>query len=429
MHDVTAIILAGGRGTRLYPLTKSRAKPAVPLAGKYRLIDIPLSNCINSDIDRIFVLTQFNSVSLNRHISRTYRFSMFTDSFVDVLVPQQTNENTDWFQGTSDAVRHHLSAFQAEPTEDYLILSGDHLYRMDYSLLIQHHRQSVADITLGVIPVTENQASRFGLLKIDSTGRVIDFREKPQGESLQEMKVDTTNLGLSPEEAALYPYIASMGIYSFKRDLLFELLESSSQYHDFGKQLIPSVIHDVQVQTHLFNNYWEDIGTIASFYQANLNLLTRPTPPFSFYDSRNPIFSRPRFLPPSEIDDSQIKSSLIADGCSIKKASISHSVIGIRSQIANNVVIEESILAGSDIYQSEKERQNDEANNSLPIEIGENSQIRRAILDKNVRIGKNVKIFNQQNIQEAYCEEEGYCIKNGIVVVMKDAVIEDNRII
>ncbi|MBF0286248.1 MAG: glucose-1-phosphate adenylyltransferase [SAR324 cluster bacterium] len=429
MHDVAAIILAGGQGTRLYPLTKSRAKPAVPLAGKYRLIDIPLSNCINSGIDRIFVLTQFNSQSLNRHISRTYRFSMFTNSFVEVLVPQQTNERSDWFQGTSDAVRHHLHAFRAEAAQEYLILSGDHLYRMDYSLLIRHHRQSQADITLGVIPVAETQASRFGLIKIDSSGRVTDFREKPEGESLEEMKVDTTKLGLSPEEAERHPYLASMGIYSFKRNLLFELLESSTHHDDFGKQLIPSAITDVNVQTHLFNDYWEDIGTIESFYQANLKLLYRPIPPFSFYDSKKPIFSRPRFLPPTEIEDSQIHNSLVADGCSIKKATISRSIIGIRSQIANNVVIEESMLSGADFYQSPEECQKDEADGIPPIGIGENTHIRRAILDKDVRIGKNVQIINPSNIQDKNCEEKGYCIKGGIVVVMKQTVIADNTII
>ncbi len=429
MHDVTAIILAGGRGTRLYPLTKSRAKPAVPLAGKYRLIDIPLSNCINSSIDRIFVLTQFNSASLNRHISRTYRFSMFTGSFVEVLVPQQTNEHSDWFQGTSDAVRHHLAVFRSEPTQDYLILSGDHLYRMDYSLLVQHHRQTEADVTIGVIPVPKTQASRFGLIKVDSTGRVTDFKEKPQGTALQEMEVDTTRLGLSPEKAETHPYIASMGIYVFKGDLLFQVLESPSQCDDFGKQLIPSMIHDNNVQTHLFNGYWEDIGTIESFYQANLKLLSRPIPPFSFYDSKKPIFSRPRFLPPTEIEGSQISNSLIADGCSINKARISRSIIGVRAQIADNVLIEDSIIAGSDIYQSLEDRQKEAANGIPPIGIGENTHIRRAILDKGVRIGKNVQIINQNNLQDSCHEGEGYCIKNGIVVIIKEAIIADNTII
>jgi glucose-1-phosphate adenylyltransferase len=306
VKKVLSIILGGGAGTRLYPLTKLRAKPAVPVAGKYRLIDIPVSNCINSEIFKIYVLTQFNSASLNRHIARTYNFTGFSEGFVEVLAAQQTPENPNWFQGTADAVRQYLWLLEEWDAEEYLILSGDHLYRMDYRLFIQRHRETGADITLSVIPIDDRRASDFGLMKIDDSGRVIDFSEKPKGDALANMRVDTTILGLTKEQAELQPYIASMGIYVFKKDVLIKLLKESLESTDFGKEIIPDAAKDYNVQAYLFDDYWEDIGTIEAFYDANLALTQQPQPPFSFYDEDAPIYTRPRYLPPTKLLDHTI---------------------------------------------------------------------------------------------------------------------------
>ena len=284
MKRVLGIILGGGAGTRLYPLTKLRAKPAVPLAGKYRLIDIPVSNCINSEIIKIYVLTQYNSASLNRHLTRSYNFAGFNDGFVEVLAAQQTSENPDWFQGTADAVRQYLWLLEEWDVDEFVILSGDHLYRMDYSKFVQRHRETNADITLSVVPMDEKRASAFGLMKIDDHGRVISFSEKPKGEALKAMAVDTTKLGLDPQKAQEMPYIASMGIYVFKKDVLVNLLKQNLDKTDFGGEIIPSAAADHNIQAYLFKGYWEDIGTIEAFYDANLALTQQPTPPFSFYD-------------------------------------------------------------------------------------------------------------------------------------------------
>ncbi|PSB11431.1 glucose-1-phosphate adenylyltransferase, partial [filamentous cyanobacterium Phorm 46] len=280
MKRVLAIILGGGVGTRLYPLTKLRAKPAVPLAGKYRLIDIPVSNCINSEIVKIYVLTQFNSASLNRHISRTYQFSGFTEGFVEVLAAQQTQENPNWFQGTADAVRQYLSLLEQWDVDEYLILSGDHLYRMDYEKFVKRHRETNADITLSVLPMDEKRASDFGLTKIDDNGRITSFSEKPKGDALKQMQVDTTKLGLTAQQAQENPYIASMGIYVFKKEVLIKLLKESPNQTDFGKEIIPNSSKNHNVQAYLFDDYWEDIGTIEAFYDANLALTKQPKPPF-----------------------------------------------------------------------------------------------------------------------------------------------------
>ncbi|MDX2271692.1 MAG: glucose-1-phosphate adenylyltransferase [Cyanobacteriota bacterium] len=428
MREVLAIILGGGRGTRLYPLTKKRAKPAVPVAGKYRLIDIPVSNCINSDIDKIYVLTQFNSASLNRHITNTYRFSPFGGGFVDVLAAQQTPENPEWFQGTADAVRQYLWLMESWKAKEYLILSGDHLYRMDYRPFIERHRQSQADVTLSVVPCGEADASSFGLIKIDETGRVVDFKEKPKGALLQSMRVDTQSLGLSAEEALQKPYIASMGIYVFNHDALISML-NNREHTDFGKEVIPASIQTMKIQAYLFNGYWEDIGTIEAFYRANLALVQQPNPSFSFYDAQTPIYTRPRFLPPNKILDSHIQESIIADGCIIKNAEIRHSIIGIRGRLEANTVVEHTMVMGADYYESSEEREAKLANGIPPLGIGANSHIRNAIVDKNARIGRNVKILNKDHVQEAECEEKGYWISNGIVIVIKDAVIPDNTII
>ncbi|MBW4479266.1 MAG: glucose-1-phosphate adenylyltransferase [Tolypothrix brevis GSE-NOS-MK-07-07A] len=429
MKKVLAIILGGGAGTRLYPLTKLRAKPAVPVAGKYRLIDIPVSNCINSEIFKIYVLTQFNSASLNRHIARTYNFSGFNEGFVEVLAAQQTPENPNWFQGTADAVRQYIWLLQEWDAEEFIILSGDHLYRMDYRLFVQRHRETGADITLSVIPMDDRRASDFGLMKIDQSGRVINFSEKPKGDDLYNMRVDTSLLGLTPEQAQQQPYIASMGIYVFKKDVLIKLLKESLESTDFGKEIIPDAAKDYNVQAYLFGGYWEDIGTIESFYDANLALTQQPLPPFSFYDEQSPIYTRARYLPPSKLLDCKISQSMIGEGCILKSCRIDHSVLGVRSRIESGSVIEDTLIMGADYYQAFAERHTNCQNGEVPLGIGANTTIRRAIIDKNASIGSDVQIINKDNVQEAERESQGFYIRSGIVVVLKNAVIADGTII
>jgi glucose-1-phosphate adenylyltransferase len=430
VKKVLAIILGGGAGTRLYPLTKLRAKPAVPLAGKYRLIDIPVSNCINSQILKIYVMTQFNSASLNRHLSRSYSFSGFTDGFVEVLAAaQQTTDNPQWFQGTADAVRQYLWVLQDWDVDEYLILSGDHLYRMDYGDFIQRHRETNADITLSVVPIDEKRASSFGLMKIDDNGRVIDFSEKPKGDALKQMQVDTSVLGLSPEAAQKSPYIASMGIYVFKKAVLEKLLLENPEQTDFGKEIIPNSAKDYNVQAYLFGGYWEDIGTIEAFYDANLALTHQPQPAFSFYDENAPIYTRARYLPPTKVLDCTITESMISEGCILKECRISHSVLGIRSRVEADCNIEDSLLMGSDFYEPFAERQSNLEHGKISVGIGAGSTIRRAIVDKNARIGRKVLIVNKDRVEEADREEDGFYIRSGITVVLKNAVIPDGTVI
>lgn len=431
MKRVLGIILGGGAGTRLYPLTKLRAKPAVPIAGKYRLIDIPVSNCINSEIYKIYVLTQFNSASLNRHLSRAYNFTGFTEGFVEVLAAQQTPENPNWFQGTADAVRQYAWLLNEWDVDEYIILSGDHLYRMDYSDFVRRHRETNADITISVVPMDHRRASDFGLMKIDDAGRVIDFSEKPKGAALESMQVDTAALGLNPEEAKQSPYIASMGIYVFKKEVLIRLLRESPNQTDFGKEIIPNASKDHNVQAYLFKDYWEDIGTIEAFYDANLALTQQPFPPFSFYDEKSPIYTRQRYLPPSKLLDCHIQESMIGEGCILKNCSITHSVLGIRSRVEAGSTIEDALIMGADYYQPFAERQsgNDCEQEEVALGIGSDTIIRRAIVDKNARIGCNVKIINKDNVQEAERENQGFYIRSGIVVVLKNAVIADGTVI
>lgn len=438
MKRVLSIILGGGAGTRLYPLTKQRAKPAVPLAGKYRLIDIPVSNCINSGILKSYVLTQFNSTSLNRHITRTYNFSGFTEGFVEVLAAQQTPDNPSWFQGTADAVRKYLWLFEEWDVDEYLILSGDHLYRMDYSLFVQRHRDTNADITISVVPIDEGPASSFGLMSIDDeTGRVNTFLEKPKGDALKSMQVDTTSLGLTPEEAKKKPYIASMGIYVFKRDVMLKLLRANLEQTDFGKEIIPGASKDYNVQAYLFDGYWEDIGTIGAFYEANLALTKQPHPLFSFYDEQAPIYTRSRYLPSSKLLDCQITESIVGDGCILKQCQIHHSVLGMRSRIMEGCVIRDTLIMGADFYQKEDDPVFGsqriplvpDSASKVTLGIGENTTIERAIVDKNAHIGRDVKIINKDHVEESNREDEGFYIRNGIVVVLKNAVIPDGTVI
>lgn len=431
MKRVLAIILGGGAGTRLYPLTKTRAKPAVPIAGKHRLIDIPVSNCINSDIFRIYVLTQFNSASLNQHIAQSYNFSPFRQGFVEVLAAQQTPENKSWFQGTADAVRQYLWLFKELDFDEYLILSGDHLYRMDYSQFVYNHREAGADISLSVLPIDEKRASDFGLMKVNQAGRIVNFSEKPKGDALKQMRVDTTTLGLSASEAEAKPYLASMGIYLFNRGLLDKLLREFPQHTDFGKEVIPHAAKDWQVQAYAFNDYWEDIGTIEAFYNANLALNRQPDPDFSFYDESAPIYTRARYLPPTKQLDCHISNSMISEGCVLKKCQIHNSVIGIRSRIESNCEIRDSLVMGADYYQDAFERQGNcnRPGEYVPLGIGAGSKIHRAIVDKNVHIGCNVQVINKDQVEEADREDQGFYIRSGIVTLLRDAVIPDDTVI
>lgn len=426
MRTVLSIILGGGKGSRLYPLTKMRAKPAVPIAGKYRLIDIPISNCINSGIQKIYVLTQFNSASLNRHISLTYNFGPFAEGFVEVLAAQQTADSDAWFQGTADAVRRVMSYVQSYNVNEYLVLSGDHLYRMDYRKFIEYHREQDADLTIPVIAVDEEKASDFGLIKVDEHNNVIEFREKPKGDALKDMAVDTTKLGLEADEAKRRPYIASMGIYAFKRDVMQELLDRDARQHDFGKEIIPAAIGEFNVKAYLFDDYWEDIGTIDAFFDANMALVKYPKPAFSFYHRDAPIYTRQRFLPPCKFVNSEIVESMISEGSIINKAKISHSVLGVRTFVDEGAEIQESLIMGRDFYQTLDERKEDMNEGIVPTGIGRNTIIRKAIVDKNARIGRNVKILNKNGaIDDDTHEKEGWYIRDGIVIILKNAIIPD----
>ncbi|KAL8152258.1 hypothetical protein V2J09_010018 [Rumex salicifolius] len=433
-RSVLGIILGGGAGTRLYPLTKKRAKPAVPLGANYRLIDIPVSNCLNSNISKIYVLTQFNSASLNRHLSRAYASNMGgykNEGFVEVLAAQQSPENPNWFQGTADAVRQYLWLLEEHNVLEFLILAGDHLYRMDYEKFIQAHRETDADITVAALPMDEKRATAFGLMKIDEEGKIIEFAEKPKGEQLKAMKVDTTILGLDDERAKEMPYIASMGIYVISKDVMLDLLrEKFPGANDFGSEVIPGATSiGLRVQAYLYDGYWEDIGTIEAFYNANLGITKKPFPDFSFYDRSAPIYTQPRYLPPSKVLNADVTDSVVGEGCVIKNCKIHHSVIGLRSCISGGAIIEDSLLMGADYYETESDRRLLAAKGSVPIGIGTNTHIKRAIIDKNARIGDNVKIINGDNVQEAARETDGYFIKSGIVTVIKDALIPTGTVI
>ncbi|MBN1466195.1 glucose-1-phosphate adenylyltransferase [candidate division KSB1 bacterium] len=430
MRAVVAIILGGGRGSRLYPLTKLRAKPAVPIAGKYRLIDIPVSNCINSGVSKIYVLTQFNSASLNRHLSLTYNFGPFSEGFVEVLAAQQTPDSEAWFQGTADAVRRVMRHVLDYEATEYLVLGGDHLYRMDYRAFITYHRKENADLTIPVIAVDEERAAGFGLMKTDEQNNIIDFREKPTGDALKSMKVDTTRLGLDEKEAERRPYIASMGIYAFKSSVMQKLLEQDPGQRDFGREIVPTAIKDYKVKSYLFDDYWEDIGTIDAFFKANMALVKYPKPTFSFYHPNAPIYTRQRFLPPCKFVNTEIVESLISEGCIISKAKISKSIIGVRTPIDEGCEINECLLMGCDFFQFYPDRRSDVKAGLVPTGIGKNTIINKAIIDKNARIGRNVRIINKEGaVVDGSHEAEGWCICDGIVVVLKDAIIPDNTVI
>jgi glucose-1-phosphate adenylyltransferase len=427
-RNLLAVILGGGAGSRLFPLTQQRSKPAVPLGGKYRLVDIPISNCINSDVVKIFVLTQYNSASLNRHIARTYRFSQFSDGFVEILAAEQTPESPQWFQGTADAVRQVLPHIGDWGIDTLLILSGDHLYRMDYRNFLARHFDTDADVTVSVIPCAPEAAEEFGLLKTDASGRITEFKEKPKGEALESMRVDTSSLGLTAEQAAERPFLASMGIYVFKFDLLVELLAADPTALDFGRNIIPAAIERQSVQAFMFDGYWEDIGTISAFYEANIDLTSR-VPKFNLFDTDAPIFTRSRYLPPSKINECDIRDSIVSEGCIINTARINRSIIGLRSRIEAGARIESSILMGSDYYQSIEDMRAELGAGTPRLGVGENALIRRAIIDKNTRIGSNVRLLNEAGVENADGDGGNYFIRDRIIIVPKNAVIPDGTVV
>jgi glucose-1-phosphate adenylyltransferase len=417
IRDVMALILGGGQGSRLYPLTKLRAKPAVPIGGKYRLIDIPISNCLNSDIHKVYVLTQFLSASLHRHIYQTYKFDLFSEGFVYILAAEETPSGMDWYQGTADAVRKQLSRFAHARVEDILILGGDHLYRMDYGEFVELHREKRADVTVAVQPVAAADAPRLGILKTDEDGRITSFHEKPGMDELA---------GLESTSDDDRPYLASMGIYIFRADVLREVLEAS-EAEDFGKQIIPEAIDSRRVYAFSFDGYWADIGTVRAFYEANL-ALTLPDPPFDFYDSLHPIYTRPRFLPSSRADGCDLEQTVLAEGCLIQRSEIRDSVIGVRSIIGSDARIARTVIMGADFYETSERRAENRRLERPDVGIGRGSIIEGAIIDKNARIGEGV-VIRPHAPDEDMAETANYVVREGIVVIPKNAVIPNGMVI
>ena len=415
MRNVISVILGGGQGTRLFPLTQFRCKPAVPIGGKYRLIDIPISNCIHSGVDKIFVLTQFNSASLNRHVSATYRFDSFSGGFVEILAAEQTMEATDWYQGTADAVRKQLRRIHSRRGHEVLILSGDHLYRMDYRGFVGEHRNRQADVSIAVKPVRREQASGLGILKVDARGRIITFCEKPTTDA----QLDDLELPEAPGEDPEARFLASMGIYVFEPQVLTSLLLGQQQ-DDFGKHIIPAAIEKLNVFAHTFDGYWEDIGTTSAFYRANL-ALTETDPKFSFYQPDAPIFTRQRFLAGSRLLGCRVDHCIVTEGCTLVDAEIEQSVIGVRTMLDSGVRVYQSIVMGADVYESSADKLRNRERGVPNIGVGAGSVIHRAIIDKNARIGEGVIISNDSRIPEA--DGDGFHIREGIVVVPKEAII------
>jgi glucose-1-phosphate adenylyltransferase len=414
MNDVLTLILGGGRGTRLYPLTHMRSKPAVPIGGKYRLIDIPISNCLHAGLKRIFVLTQFNSASLNRHIAQTYRLDMFSDGFVEVLAAEQTPESSDWFQGTADAVRQAARHFAGYDADYYLILAGDHLYRMDFCELIDAHIETGADITIAAQPVAPADATQMGIFLFDGSGQISGFEEKPDAARLAEMKSSApkgvTVGGLSADK----PFVASMGIYVFSREVLLETLDRPGI--DFGKEIIPAALQALKVRSFLYRGYWADVGTIDAFYDANIQLTQRGAP-FNFFHPHRPIYTHQRFLPATRAFDCKIDASIVAEGCYLEACEIRNSVVGIRTHAGPGATITRSVLLGADVYQDEDGRQND-----VPLGIGRHVVLDRVIVDKNARIADGVKLVNESGAVNQ--DGDGWYIRDGIIVVPKGAIVK-----
>jgi glucose-1-phosphate adenylyltransferase len=423
--NVLSVIMGGGQGTRLFPLTKERAKPAVPLAGKYRLVDIPISNCINSGLRRIYLLTQFNSASLHRHISQSYKFDHFSGGFVEILAAEQTYADTSWYQGTADAVRKNKIHFRNHDWDYLLILSGDQLYRMDFRRIIQQHQETDADITIATIPVRRPEIHALGILQIDADRRITRFVEKPSEKSLQDsLALETTWYGQLGIEGEGEMFLASMGIYVFSRDIIFRLLENA--FTDFGKHIIPQAIKDLRVYSFIFQGYWEDIGTIRAFFDANLDV-TSELPRFNFFDMSAPIFSRPRFLPASKINGAQVDHAVISDGCIINRASISSSIVGLRCLVGPGTRLHRTILLGSDYYESIESIRVHEKAGQPRIGVGANCRIENTIVDKNARIGDNVVISPAGKPDKV--DHPNYYLRDGIVIIPKNGVIPHGMVV
>ena len=417
--NVLSIIMGGGQGTRLFPLTRDRAKPAVPLAGKYRLVDIPISNCINSGLRRVYLLTQFNSASLHRHISQSYKFDHFAGGFVEILAAEQTFANTSWYQGTADAVRKNLAHFLNHDFDYALILSGDQLYRMDFRSILSQHAVTAADVTIATIPVTRESAQSLGIMQINAERRITRFVEKPKDPAaLDSLRLDKdwySRLGVEGEEEF---YLASMGIYVFNRDILIKLLDNT--FTDFGKHIIPNAIQTHRVFSHVFQGYWEDIGTIRSFFEANLDACSE-LPRFNFFDMSAPVFTRPRFLPGSKINGATIDHAVVSDGCIINRSKITQSIIGIRSVLNDGCQLNRTIMLGCDYYESLESIQRHEALGQPRIGIGHNTRIENAIIDKNARIGSDCVITPTDKPENV--DHELYYIRDGIVIIPKNSSV------
>jgi glucose-1-phosphate adenylyltransferase len=416
-NEVLALILGGGRGSRLFPLTQLRSKPAVPIGGKYRLIDIPISNCLHGDIRRIFVLTQFNSASLNRHVATTYRMDLFSQGFVEILAAEQTPDNPNWFQGTADAVRQAARHFARYEADYYLILAGDHLYRMNYCDLIDAHIDRKADITLAAQPVTPGEASAMGIFRFDRTGQIVAFDEKPNRVRLDEIGRSIPPGATFSGHTADKPFVASMGIYVFSRDVLLDVLERDDA-KDFGREIIPAALGRYRVHSYLHRGYWADVGTVTAFYEANI-MLTRPGAPFRFYDPRRPIYTHPRFLPGSRLSDCTVRDVIVAEGCHLDRCTIEDSIIGIRTDIQPGATIRRSVLLGADFYEADDDAP---ARGAPRLGIGRDVVLDRVIVDKNARIGDGAHLVNAGGVQEA--DGDGYCIRGGVIIVPKDGVIK-----
>ncbi len=417
MRDVLGVILGGGVGSRLYPLTRDRTKPAVPFAGKYRLVDIPMSNCLNAGVDKIAILTQFNSVSLHRHIHRTYTRDIFTEGWVQILAAEQTLQSGEWYQGTADAIRKQRVEIKSANAQYTLVLAGDHLYRMDYRDFAQFHVDSGADISIAVQPVGREDASSLGILKLNKDGRIVEFSEKPKEDAV----LDQLKSNDDPKK----PYMASMGIYVFKTDTLFELLDSNAGA-DFGKHIIPTTIDSCRVMGFVFDDYWEDIGTMRRFYEVNLDMAA-PLPKFNLYDPQYTIYTRPRFLAASKVQGGNLQNVLLADGCRIQEATVRNSVIGLRTIIAHGVTIERTVVMGSDYYELPTEAGKYWKPGHPSIGIGPESVIQGAIIDKNARIGRQVIIRDMPNRPDE--EHENWVSREGIVIIPKNATIPDGTVI
>jgi len=417
MTDVLTIVLGGGRGTRLFPLTHHRSKPAVPIGGKWRLIDIPLSNCLHAGLERIYILTQFNSASLNRHIAQTYRMDLFSGGFVEVLAAEQTPEGEHWFQGTADAVRQAARHFRDLDAEYYLILAGDHIYRMDFAELIEAHVERDADITIAAQPVGPDDATQMGIFQFNAAGQILSFEEKPKPERLAELGSSAPPHTPATLLSSDKPFLASMGIYVFSREVLYQVLENHRAI-DFGKEIIPQALGTHRVHAYFYRGYWADVGTVRAFYDVNL-MLTRRSSPFNFFHPRRPIYTHPRFLPAARLQDCQVEEALIAEGANLDSCEVRHSVVGVRTAIHQGARVTHSILLGADYYEDQFD--------DPPLGIGPHTVLDRVIVDKNARIGEGARLVNERGIQDV--DGDGYYIRSGIIIVPKNGVVKAGTVV